>query len=68
MEIKFLGTFLNHLAGGLDFCWCCVPPQGRSGGILVWINIATLSVSKVSNGDFCVNFNVKSKRMALTGF
>jgi hypothetical protein len=53
---------LNHLAGGLDFYWCCVPPQGRSGGILVWINIATLSVSKVSNGDFCVNFNVRSKK------
>jgi hypothetical protein len=33
-----------------------------SGGILVVINIATLSVSMVSNGDFCVKFNVRSKK------
>jgi hypothetical protein len=58
---SFSAPFLNHLAGGLDFCWYCLPPQGRSRGILVGINSATLSISKVSNGDFSVKFHVRSK-------
>jgi hypothetical protein len=38
-----------------------LPPQGRSGGILVGINTATLKVSRVDSGDFCVKLAVKSK-------
>jgi hypothetical protein len=49
---NFSIPFLNHLSGGLDFVWYCLPPQGRSGGILVGINSATLQVNKVTNGDF----------------
>jgi hypothetical protein len=63
----FSAPFLNHLAGGLDFCWYCLP-QGRSGGILLGINTATWSVGKVSNGYFCTNFTLDKKRMVLTGF
>jgi hypothetical protein len=38
-----------------------LPPQGRSGGILVGININTLKVNNVVNGDFCVKLSLKSK-------
>jgi hypothetical protein len=38
---NFANPFLNNLAGGSDFQWFCLPPIGRSGGILVGINIAT---------------------------
>jgi hypothetical protein len=38
-----------------------LPPQGRSAGTLVGINSATLLVNKVTNGDFCVKLNLKSK-------
>jgi hypothetical protein len=58
---SFSTPFLNHLSGGLDYCWYCLPPQGRSGGILVGINTTTLLVNKFSNGDFCVKFKVRSK-------
>jgi hypothetical protein len=58
---NFAAPFLGHLSGGLDFEWYCLPPQGRSGGILVGINNATLKVNKVTNGDHCVNFHLRSK-------
>jgi hypothetical protein len=38
----FSAPFLHHILGGLDFSWYCLPPQGRSGGILVGINTASL--------------------------
>jgi exonuclease III len=62
---NFSLPFLNHLAGGLDFIWYCLPPQGRSGGILVGINKDTLQVLKVVNGSHCVKFHIRSK---LDGF
>jgi hypothetical protein len=38
-----------------------LPPQGRSGGILVGINSTTLTVNNVFNGDFCIKLQLKSK-------
>jgi hypothetical protein len=63
LEIRssFSTPLLNHLSGGLDYTWYCLPPQGRSGGILVGINSATLIVNRVSNEDFSVKFHVRSK-------
>jgi exonuclease III len=58
---SFSVHFLNHLANGFDFSWFCLPPHGRSGGILVGINNATLQVNKVVTGDFCVKLFVKCK-------
>jgi len=29
---------LNRLSGGADFVWHCLPPRGRSGGILLGVN------------------------------
>jgi hypothetical protein len=56
---------LANLASGLEFSWFCLPPHGRSGGILVGINTRTLSVKKVDNGNFCVKLHIRSK---LDGF
>ena len=58
---NFSAPFLKFLAAGLDFAWYCLPPQGRSGGILVGINLQTISVKGVKNGDRCVNFDLTSK-------
>jgi hypothetical protein len=59
---NFSIPFLNQLAGGNNFSWFCLPPHGRSGGILVGINSDTLQVLKVSTGDFCVKLHIKCKR------
>jgi len=58
---NFSAQFLNHLAGGRDFAWYCSPPHGRSGGILVGINIETLHVNRVEVNDFCVKLYVRNK-------
>jgi exonuclease III len=58
---NFSAPFLKHISGGLDYQWYCIPPLGRSGGILVGINAETLEVDKVVAGDRCVKFYVTSK-------
>jgi hypothetical protein len=40
----------------------CLPPRGRSGGILAGINNASLIVTKVISGDYCVKFHLKIKK------
>ena len=55
---NFAIPFLQHLACGLDFVWYCLSPHGRSGGILVGINMETLHVKKVDVGDFSVKLHL----------
>jgi hypothetical protein len=59
---NFSKSFLSSLAGDADFAWFCLPPCGRSGGILVGINTSTLLVKNVDNGDFCVKLHLRSKQ------
>jgi hypothetical protein len=58
---NFSTPFLNNISGGQDFQWYCLPPIGRSGGILIGINSALLTVQRVVAGDRCVKFFVESK-------
>ena len=58
---NFSTPFLNNLAGGLDYAWCCMPPQGRSGGILVSFNSQTIDIKNVHPGERCVKFHLLSK-------
>jgi hypothetical protein len=58
---SFSTPFLTNLAASMDFNWFCLPPRGRSGGILAGFNNASLSVTKVISGDFCVKFHLKTK-------
>jgi hypothetical protein len=58
---NFTVQFLRHISGGRDFSWFCLPPHGRSGGILVGINNLFLQVKKVTTGDFCVKLHLRSK-------
>jgi hypothetical protein len=59
---SFLAPFLTNLAAGMDYSWYCLPPRGQSGGILSGINNASLVVTRVITGDFCVKFHLKMKR------
>jgi hypothetical protein len=49
------------LANGLDFSWFCLPPHGRSGGILIGANNTSLQVGVVEAVDFCVILHVRCK-------
>jgi hypothetical protein len=58
---NFSAPFLKNLCGGHDFLWYCLPPQGRSGGILAGFNSQTLKVKNVVAGDRCVKFHLVTK-------
>jgi hypothetical protein len=58
---NFSMPFLRNLAAGRDFAWFCLPPHGRSGGILVGVNLESFSVKNVDSGDFCIKFHLRSK-------
>ena len=40
----FATPFLNFLAAGSDLVWYCLPPHGRSGGMLLCFNKASFLV------------------------
>ena len=52
---------LNRLSGGADFTWHCLPPRGRSGGILLGINSAVLDLSFIAEGEFFIKFHLRNK-------
>jgi hypothetical protein len=59
---NFSSQFLNHLVGGRDFSWFCLPPRGRSGGILAGFDGTSLVVNNVDCGHYCVKFHLKCKK------
>jgi len=58
---NFTSQFLQTISSGLEYDWHCLPPRGRSGGILLGVNLETLEVGNVILGDFTVKFQVKSR-------
>jgi hypothetical protein len=48
----FSASFLSNLSAGKDYSWFCLPPHGRSGGILVGVNNESLVDRNVVAGDF----------------
>jgi hypothetical protein len=56
------GANLNRLSGGADFAWHCLPPRGRSGGILLGINSLVLDLSVIVEGKFFVKFHQQNRQ------
>ena len=52
---------LNRLSGDADFIWHCLPPRGRSGGILLGINSAVLDLSIIVEGEFFIKFHHRNR-------
>ena len=44
---NFTPQFLGSLTAGVAFDWHCLPPRGRSGGILLGVKCETLEVINV---------------------
>jgi hypothetical protein len=43
---------LNNFSAGKNFVWHWTAPRGRSGGILMGVNIDLMDVGGVEDGDF----------------
>ena len=52
---------LNDFCGGREFFWHWVPPRGRSGCILLGVDLSVFVVESTQVGDFFVKFIVKNK-------
>ena len=52
---------INRLSGGADFIWHCLPPRGRSGGVLLGINSTALDLSLIVEGEFFIKFHLRNK-------
>jgi hypothetical protein len=53
---------LNNFSGGKNFVWHWTAPRGRSGGILMGVNMDLLDVGSVEDGDFFVKFRVRDRK------
>ena len=58
----FSQAMLNGLCGGRDFVWHWTEPHGRSGGILVGVNLDHIEVGGIEEGDFFVKFRLRDKK------
>ena len=48
----FSQKFLKNLCGGKDFLGHCKAPHGRSGGMLVGVNLLLFDIGEIEEGEF----------------
>jgi len=52
---------LKNLSAGQDFLWHCMAPHGRSGGILLGVDLNVFDIGAIAEGDFFVKFTLRCK-------
>ena len=57
----FSDSFLKNFCAGKEFLWHTKPPRGRSGGMLVGINLGTFDVGEIEEGEYFVRFRIRNK-------
>jgi exonuclease III len=57
----FSQTTLNNICGGQNFLWHWTEPHGRSGGILLGMNLDIFDIRGIDEGDFFVKFLLRNK-------
>jgi hypothetical protein len=58
---SFPDHVLKNLCGGHDFLWHTMAPHGRSGGILLGVDMNVFDIGAISEGDFYVKFTLRCK-------
>jgi len=58
---SFPDHVLKNLYGGHDFLWHTMAPHGRSGGILLGVDLNVFDIGAISEGDFYVKFTLRCK-------
>lgn len=57
----FPDSLLRNICAGRDFLWHCKEPQGRSGGILMGIDLSVFDIGAINERDFYVKFLLRNK-------
>jgi hypothetical protein len=52
---------LKNLCVGRDFLWHARAPHGRSGGILLGVDLSVFDIGAIDEGDFYVKFTLRYK-------
>jgi exonuclease III len=60
---NFPQSTLNNICAGRDFIWHCMAPRGRSGGMLLGINLQTFDITEIEEGDFLIRFKLRHKEV-----
>jgi len=58
---NFTSPFLKNLCAGRDFLWHVKEPRGRSGGILLGIDLNVYDIGAIDEGDHYVKFHLCTK-------
>ena len=61
VEITLETQHLKNLCGGRDFIWHNMAPHGRSGGILLGVDLGIFDIGAIDEGDFYVKFLLRNK-------
>jgi len=59
---NFTQSMHDGLCGGRNFLWHWTEPHGRSGGILLGVDVDVLDIGSIEEGDFFVKFHLRNKR------
>jgi len=54
-------NFTQSTLNNIDFLWHCMAPRGRSGGMILGINLLTFDIGEIEEGDFFIHFKVLHK-------
>jgi exonuclease III len=57
----FTPRFLKNLCSGRDYLWHCKPPNGRSGGMLLGIDLQYFDIGSIDEGDHYIKFHLSNK-------
>ena len=52
---------LNNICAGKDYLWHTKAPVGRSGGMLVGVNLTTFDIGEIEEGEFFVHFKLRNR-------
>jgi hypothetical protein len=52
---------LDNFSGGRNFLWHWTEPHGRSGGIIVGVNLDCFDIGSIEGGDFFDKFRLRNK-------
>ena len=55
---EFPDRILKNLCAGRDFLWHSMAPHGRSGGILLGVDLQVFDIGAIAEGDFYVKFTL----------
>jgi hypothetical protein len=57
----FTPRFLKNLCSGRDYLWHCKPPNGRSGGMLLGVDLQCFDIGSIDEGDHYIKFHLSNK-------